>query len=196
MNSSYGKCAAVAALVIAEGGAAAVAEEGAQRELKAHEHGRGSLNLVLEGKTLGLELEAPGMDIVGFEHAAESTDSKAKVDKAKAKLSAAGELFRLPAAARCRLKESAVELESGKDHDEHEDEKGEDASESGGGHSAFHATYTFICDDPDQLTTIETTYFSAFTGAATLTASIVTSKTQRQAELSKEMPVIDLSASE
>lgn len=195
MSRSYGSRAVVAALVITAGGATAVAEEGAQRQLKAHEHGRGSLNLVLEGNTLGLELEAPGMDIVGFEHAAGSADSKAKIDEAKAKLAQAGEMFKLPAAARCLLKESAVELESEEDHDEHEDEKGEDGGESGGGHSAFRAVYTFVCDAPDQLTTIETTYFSAFTGAATLTASIVTSKGQRQAELSKATPVIDLSAS-
>ena len=38
----------------------------AERELGAHMHGHGTVNIVLEGSALWIELEAPGADIVGF----------------------------------------------------------------------------------------------------------------------------------
>ena len=41
---------------------------GSERSLGAHQHGHGRVNLVLDGQDLWLELEAPGADIVGFEH--------------------------------------------------------------------------------------------------------------------------------
>ena len=47
----------------------AVAEE-KHRQLGAHEHGHGNFNIAIEGKSVSMELEAPGADIVGFEHKA------------------------------------------------------------------------------------------------------------------------------
>ena len=40
------------------------------RELGPHVHGHGTLNIAIEDKRVSMELEVPGMDIVGFEHAA------------------------------------------------------------------------------------------------------------------------------
>ena len=48
-----------------------------KRELGAHEHGRGTLNMALEGNRLTMELEVPGFDIVGFEHMPTSRKDKA-----------------------------------------------------------------------------------------------------------------------
>jgi len=48
-----------------------------QRQAGAHEHGRGTLNIALEGTRLSMELEAPGADIVGFEHRAKTKKQKA-----------------------------------------------------------------------------------------------------------------------
>src|SRR6185369_1509759 len=42
------------------------------RELGVHEHGRGTLNIAIEGNKVTMELEAAGVDIVGFEHAAKT----------------------------------------------------------------------------------------------------------------------------
>src|SRR3990172_13326550 len=60
--------------------------EEAKRELGAHEHGHGTLNIAIENARVSMELEAPGMDIVGFEYAASTDDQKAAVAKAKAEL--------------------------------------------------------------------------------------------------------------
>ena len=80
-----------------------------QRELGAHEHGRGTLNIALEGSRLTMELEAPGVDIVGFEHKAKSAKDKAVVANAKKQLAKPLALFKLPAAAGCVVKQADSE---------------------------------------------------------------------------------------
>ena len=88
------------------------------RELGAHEHGRGTLNIAVEGNKVTMELEVPGVDIVGFEHAAKTRREKAAVEKAKTQLLAPLTLFALPASAACRVTEAKVEVETGEhDHD-------------------------------------------------------------------------------
>ena len=91
--------------------AALAADE--HRELGAHEHGRGTLNIAVEGNKVTMELEVPGVDIVGFEHAAKTSRDKAAVEKAKAQLAAPLTLFALPAAAACRVMEAKIEVENG-----------------------------------------------------------------------------------
>ncbi len=41
-------------------------------QLGPHMHGHGKLDMALEGNRLEMELNSPGMDIVGFEHKAHS----------------------------------------------------------------------------------------------------------------------------
>lgn len=93
-----------------------------KRELGAHEHGHGELNIAIEGQALAIELHVPGADIVGFEHAATSAEDKAKIEKAKGILSKPLDLFVLPEAAGCTLANAGVELDvEGGDHDDHDD---------------------------------------------------------------------------
>ena len=73
------------ALVLIFGGAVAPVVA-AERELGAHLHGHGTVNLVIEGSTVWIELEAPGSDIVGFERAAQSAEEIATVAGARALL--------------------------------------------------------------------------------------------------------------
>src|SRR2546430_17581707 len=79
------------------------------RELGAHEHGRGTLNIAVEGNRVTMELEVPGVDLVGFEHAAKTRRDKSAVEKAKTQLMAPLALFALPASAGCRVTEAQVE---------------------------------------------------------------------------------------
>lgn len=96
----------------------AAAEE--KRELGAHQHGVGLFNIAIEGDQLAMELEAPGADIVGFEHAAESAEDKAAIEAAKARLAAPLTLFVMPAEAGCTLASADVDLlTEGGDHDDH-----------------------------------------------------------------------------
>jgi hypothetical protein len=68
------------------------------------------LNVVLDGKTLELELDSPAMNLVGFEHAASTDADKAKVAAARQQLEQPLKLFGLAQAAGC--KDEAQELES------------------------------------------------------------------------------------
>ena len=101
-----------------------IAEE--TRQLDAHEHGVGQLDIAIDGQQIAMELHAPGADIVGFEYAAESAKDLAAVDAAVAKLSAPLALFVLPEAAGCRIVEASAGLESDEEHEEHGDEHADD----------------------------------------------------------------------
>ncbi|NKB56040.1 MAG: DUF2796 domain-containing protein [Alphaproteobacteria bacterium] len=146
-------------------------------ERKAHRHGAGTLNLAIEGRNVEAELEAPGADVVGFEHAAASDAEKQAVAKAADQLRAGATLFVFPEAAGCRLIES--EVESPLLDEKHHDHKGSDTD----AHAEFHAHYHFRCDRPGQLTHLDTTYFETFPAAQALTVRMITAGGQSARQL-------------
>lgn len=152
---------------------AIAAEE--NRELGAHEHGHGKLNIAIEGNRVSMELEVPGADIVGFEHEASTPDQKAAVEKAKATLGDALAVFGLPAGAGCKLAEAKVAVQAEEKH-----------------HSEFHVTYTIDCAAPAKLTGIEFKYFDLFAGAKELDVNLVTPKGQTSYEVTREQPRLEL----
>jgi Protein of unknown function (DUF2796) len=164
------------------------------RELGAHEHGRGTLNIAVEGNKVTMELEAPGVDVVGFEHAAKTSREKAAVDKAKAQLMTPLSLFNLPVAAECRVTEASVEIGE-HDHDAKEAAKSPEAGKApakGEGHSEFHAQYTLECKAASSIAAIEFGYFRAFAGAEKLDVNIITPKGQSKFEATRAKPSISL----
>ncbi len=179
----------------------AFAEGTAHRQAGAHVHGKGTLNIAIEGSKVEIELEAPGADIVGFETAAKVDAQKAAVTKAKAELSDALKLFGLPDAAQCKVVKANVEIHAeDHDHDEkdeadHKDEGHDhdhDKAEGGAQHSEFHATYALECAAPERLTGLSTTYFTTFAGAQSLSVNVATAKGQTQTELTRDKPTLDL----
>ena len=167
------------------------------RELGAHEHGRGTLNIAIEGNKLTMELEAPGMDIVGFEHMAKTKRDKAAMEKAKALLSVPLSLFALPTSAGCRVIETNVTLELG-EHDHGGPEEAGAAKENGEAsaheqaHSEVHAEYSFACASVSNITAIELGYFRAFAGAEKLDVNVITPKGQSKFEATRAKPNISL----
>lgn len=167
----------------------------AHREAGAHVHGQGSLAIAVENGAVEMELEAPGMDIVGFEHEATSDADKAAVAKAQATLGDPLELFKVPAAAQCKVagRDVALEGEDDKEKDGHDAKKDDHAEHGGGaGHTSFHATYTLECDNLAALTSIDFAYFRAFPGALKLDVNTVGANGQSGAEVTRESPVLDL----
>ena len=180
------------------------AEEAALRQLGAHVHGQGSLDIAIEGTKVDMEFEAPGADIVGFEHAAETDGQKAAVEKAKITLGDVLALYKLPAAAGCKLNKADVEIRN-EEHHHDDDHAGADAKAGDGakkedhddrdghaGHSEFHARYSLTCAAPANLTALETTYFKAFAGAQALNVSVVAAKGQTQMQLTRDKPILAL----
>src|SRR5215813_321345 len=156
------------------------------RELGPHEHGRGTLNIAVEGNKVSMELEVPGVDIVGFEHEAKTR---------KEKLSTPLSLFKLPASAGCRVTEAKVEVETGEsDHSALEGEKGEASrsSEREPRHIEFHNTYSLECTSPTSITGIEFGYFNAFPGAEKLEVNVITPKGQNKFEVTRARPNLSL----
>ncbi len=193
--------AALAALAVAAAPMLALAEE-EHRELGAHVHGHGTLNIAVEDKRVSMELEVPGMDIVGFEHEAKTDEQKAAVEKAKAQLAEPLSVFKLPAAADCKVAEAKVAVETehhdegdtDADHDkDHDKAAGEDHDDDEHeGHQEFHVTYALDCAKPASITAIGFDYFKLFAGAHDLTVNIVTAKAQNTHEVSRDAPSLDL----
>lgn len=108
----------VSALAILAGTSFAVAES--SRELSAHEHGVGALNIAIDGKKVAMEFHAPGADIVGFEYEASTAEDRAAIDGAVAILAKPLDLFVVPADAACSVTKASAALEIEDDHDEHD----------------------------------------------------------------------------
>jgi hypothetical protein len=180
----------------------AAAEE--RRELGAHEHGHSVLNVAIAGDRIEMELMAPGMDIVGFEHAPETDEHKAAIEEAEATLRDPLALFVLPDDAGCLLDTAAVELEA---EDEHEGQHGEehaaaehaeegeheDAEHEGEeSHTEFHGKYAITCDSPGDLGTIEFVFFERFPGAEEIELTVITESGQTRYEVERDALRIDL----
>lgn len=169
------------------------------RELDAHEHGVGTLNIAIDGTTVAMGIEAPGADIVGFEYAAESDADLAAIDAAVATLGAPLDLFVMSDAASCSLVEAEAALEGEDGHDDHADEEHDDHSdedhdehEDEAGHTEFHAEYTLTCDNPDALTEITFAYFEAFPNAQEVEVQMISSTGAQAFEVTRDAPVLNL----
>ena len=192
------------------------------RELDAHLHGHGTLNIAFEGKSVAMELEAPGADIVGFEHPAETAEDRSLIDAAIAQLAKPLELFVIPAAAGCTVTAANVELmgeddheeghegehddknehvegqededEHAEDHKDEDDHKDEHADEAGEeGHNEFHAEYALTCADPTAIDAIEFAYFERFPNAAELDIQMISDKGAKGFEVERDEPRLSLS---
>lgn len=191
---------AVAAMTLLTTSARAEEEH---RELGPHVHGHGTFNIAIEDKRVTMELEVPGMDIVGFEHAASTAEQKAVVEKAKADLAKPFSLFTLPPTAGCSLADANVAIEAEHHHDGDDDDHDHDADKKDAakddhdkdepaGHNQFHVTYALDCASPSELTAITFDYFTRFAGAHDLSVNVVTAKGQSKYEVSRDKPVLDL----
>lgn len=177
--------AALVVLALALGATGATAQQAATpepttRQLGAHAHGTGKLNIAIERRTVEIELEAPGSDIVGFEHAATTPEQKKAIADARALLAKPLALFKPPEAAGCKVTSSRVRLVSGDHGHSHGHSHGKaKTGKSADPHSEFEATYTLTCAKPDQLEALDLDYFKSFPRAEALDIVIVGAKGQQ-----------------
>lgn len=211
---------AVAALALLPG--AALAQE--HRELGAHVHGTATLDVAVEGTTVSMILEAPGADIVGFEHPATSDDDRAAIEAATTTLGDPLALFAPPEAAGCTASSAEVHLvaegdhadedhhEAGEGHDDHAEadheaghdehaeahEEGEhaeaDADHDAPRHTEFRASYTLACTNPAALTAMSFPYFEAFPNAQEVDVNVIDDRGARAFEVERGNPALDLTS--
>lgn len=167
------------------------------RQLDAHEHGVGQLNVAFDGQQIAMELHAPGADIVGFEYMAKSAEDRAAVDRAVATLAGPLDLFLLPDAAGCSVVQAAAELESEEDHDEHgevdaHEDHAHDDHANEAGHTEFHAEYLLTCANPNAITEITFAYFDTFPNALEVEVQIISDAGATSFEVERDSPTLDL----
>ncbi|CTQ49476.1 DUF2796 domain-containing protein [Jannaschia donghaensis] len=174
------------------------------RQMDAHEHGVGSLNIAVDGSTLAMEFHAPGADIVGFEYVAETDADRASVEEAVVTLGQPLDLFVVPTAAGCTVTQAAAELEVEGAHDDEEmhgeDDHGhaeeghsDEDDDAAASHTEFHAEYQLDCTDPSALTEMTFPYFETFENARELEVQIVTGSGAQAFEVMRDTPSLDLS---
>ena len=152
-----------------------------------------------------MELEVPGMDIVGFEHAASTDAQKAAVEKAKAQLAKPLGVFCAAGAPRAAaspkrrspsrpsiITTAMTTTTTPTTRMARRTTTTRATTTSTRGHNEFHATYAFDCTNPAELTTINFDYFKLFAGAHDLTVNVVTAKGQSKYEVSRDKPTLDL----
>ncbi|MDA9795897.1 DUF2796 domain-containing protein [Paracoccaceae bacterium] len=179
------------------------------RQLNAHEHGIGVLNIAIEAPLVVMEFHAPGADIVGFEYAAKSDADLAAISAALKTLEAPLDLFVLPKAARCAVQAVQVELESDTDHganeedhqghdDEHDhkhedhDDHDEQKHAASSGHTEFHAEYSLICSNIEALTQIDFAYFEVFPNSKQVALQLISQSGARAFDIKSGAPRLDL----
>jgi hypothetical protein len=176
------------------------------REMAAHEHGVSSAEIAVEHGRVEINIHAPGMDIVGFEHVASSSEDKDSVAAAIRQFLVPEEIVSLPEAADCRLTEVVAHLHGGahdeeghgdhseeEDHDHEEHDHAEkDHAAKGAEHSEFHVTYGFDCEDESALTAIAFPFFERFQAAREIEVQYVTEAGAGQAELTPGAPELTL----
>ena len=169
------------------------------RQLDAHEHGVGQLDIAFDGKQISMELHAPGADIVSFEYAAESAKDRAKVDAAVAMLARPLDLFVITEAAGCTIVQASAELESDEGqadhedgHDDHEDANHQEKNTDEPGHTEFHAEYLLACANPGAVTEITFSYFDAFPNALEVEVQLISNKGATSFEVERDAPAFDL----
>jgi hypothetical protein len=111
-----------------------------------HVHGEGTLNVVIDGESIKIELEMPLDAAVGFEHAPKTFKQKAALAETEALLKDAEALFKPNAEADCL--ESNIEVTM--------------PFFTSGEHADIDAEYMYTCGNPSALKNIETTLFAKF----------------------------------
>ena len=168
------------------------AQASERRQLDAHVHGVTTLNIVQEDEALMLEITAPAMNIVGFEHAPSTDEHQEAISNALAALESGDELFGINEDAECSFNSAKAShvMDDGHDEDHHHDkDHHEDEDHGAGGHAEFTSELQFTCNEPDELEEINVKLFGVFSLTEEVEASFIGPMNQTFSELSPDRAV-------
>ncbi len=155
---------------------AAHAEEFTQKGK--HEHGKVTLNVAVDGNVLSAEIDAPAINVVGFEHAPRDAADRKAVADAQAWLSSGARILGVPANAGCRrtdVKLTAPEWTNATGAEEHE----HDHEHEGEDHADYRVSVRYTCSQPAALAWLEPWALRGLREVTELTVNIVTPTTQK-----------------
>jgi hypothetical protein len=158
---------------------------------EAHVHGVGNLDVAIDGNTLSLHLATPLINLLGFEHAANSAPDQLATKKMGAQLHAAASIFAITPAAQC--KQVSVKLESAVLGAALLGEAASTASDAAAlnstapdkhdGHANLDGDFVFNCAHPEQIKAIDVKLFDLYPGFHSINVQAVTLKGQSAATL-------------
>lgn len=152
----------------------------------AHEHGAAQLDVGVEPGRVVLLLETPLDNLLGFERAPRTDAERQKADAVVARLRQADALFRVDAAAGCKL--AKVELVSAA--------LGLGAAASGKaaheGHAELEGSFEFSCTAGSRASFLEVRLFEAFEGFKRIDLQVATPRGQMQATLRRPQVRVSL----
>lgn len=144
----------------------------------AHEHGVAHLTLVMDQRTLMIELESPADNLIGFEHAPRKAREKSAVLVALAQLRQPG-ILKLNSEAGCNTGKAEAEDPF--------------AGTDGSAHQDFDAEYHFQCQFPGKLAQLDASpLFRAFPRLRSLKVDYALPAGQGSATLTPRAPRIRL----
>ena len=105
-------------------GVASAASHDGHREHEAHVHGHGTLDIVVEGEELVVELRIPSVNVVGFEHAPRTDAEREAVHQALVPFREAASVLVPSPEAECEVEnvEARITAMADEEHDDHDGE--------------------------------------------------------------------------
>jgi hypothetical protein len=158
-----------------------------------HVHGTASMSIVSEEQQLLLELDSPGMNIVGFEHAPNTAEQESALNSAMALLNDPATVAHFRGG-ECVL-DSYVLAASGADKHsghKHADDSSNDVHGNKADHSEIHARYVFRCARTDALESIHIGLFEKFPGIEAISVQWIINSRQGSQVLTRAKPVISV----
>lgn len=155
-----------------------------------HVHGAAVLNIVVEDKTILIELESPAMNILGFEHEPKTEEHHAIVKQANEQFKSYLSILSIPDK---QCKQTGSELEFAHDshddkhHDDHHDKHHDD--EHNDVHSEYHLNYTVYCDSLKDLS-LDINLFKNFPGFEHVDLNWIHEQKQGKTDLSSENTLV------
>jgi len=168
----------------------AVADEHESRQLESHEHGVTELNVALDDDLLYVELDAPAMNFVGFEHPPRTAEQNQAVAETLSALRNPASIFSVSVDANCAVIEADAKHLLGADEHDPPDHSGTNHEEDDdtSGHSEFVASYRLRCANPDKLQALEVELFDAFPLTTEVETSFIGPAVQTFGELTPSSP--------
>jgi len=155
--------------------------------LHQHVHGVASLDIVIDNNKLQLDLDTPAINIVGFEHEANTPEERNKVTDAKKELNQPVALFGINSSANCELDELEVDIPLLEHDHPHDDEDADHDHE----HSDIDAEYSFTCNNINELKSLDlSTFFAKFPATEKINVQLVAPSGQNAFEITAANPKI------
>jgi hypothetical protein len=161
-----------------------------------HVHGSVTLNVAVDGTTLSIELDAPAINVVGFEHVPRTPDERAAVTRIATYLRGGRALIGVPPAADCRFvstEYSEPKWETDDDSEsEHHSRDADIIEHRDEQHADYEARFNFRCGHPAELAWFEPWLLKKLLNVTQAHVNIVTATGQRSETVTSGQARIEL----